>query len=90
MNKNGARQPKALARNKDSGTPATVESVANYRVIRAGNLIHTLPGVSGGVRVDPTSLVSREAIQTERYGPLGETLHAAVPKDLAPGAWWWD
>jgi hypothetical protein len=70
--------------------PKTVETVANYRVLRSGNQIHTLAGVSGGVQVNPASLVSREAIQTERYGPLAEKLHEAVPKEQSPGAWWWD
>jgi hypothetical protein len=70
--------------------PKTVETVANYRVMRSAKKIHTLAGVSGGVRVDPTSLVAREAIEMERYGPLAERHSQAVPKTLPPDAWWWD
>jgi len=70
--------------------PKTVETVANYRVIRTANKIHTLAGVSGGVRVDPTPLVAREAIETDRYGPLRDEHASAVPKELPAEAWWWD
>ena len=70
--------------------PKTVETVANYRVIRTPRQVHTLAGVSGGVRVDPTSLVAREAIELERYGPLGEKHSQAAPNAAPPDAWWWD
>jgi hypothetical protein len=70
--------------------PKTVETVANLRVIRSANKVHTLAGVSGGVRVDPTSLVAREAIEMERYGPLADKHSKAVPQTLPPDAWWWD
>lgn len=73
-----------------AAAPKTVQTVGNHRVIQSGNKRHTLAGVSGGVRVDPTSLVAREAIKTERYGPLGDERSKAVPQKLSPGAWWWD
>jgi len=73
-----------------AAAPKTVRTVANHRVVRSGNKIHTLAGVSGGVRVDPTSLVAREAIETERNGPLADKRAEAVPEELSPGAWWWD
>ncbi|NQT16949.1 MAG: hypothetical protein HQ582_29600, partial [Planctomycetes bacterium] len=70
--------------------PKTVETVANYRVARSGKKIHTLAGVSGGVRVDPSPLVSLEAIKTEPYGPMARKLSDAAPRELPAEAWWWD
>ena len=70
--------------------PKTVETVANYRVIRSGRQLHTLAGVSGGVRIDPTPLVAPQAIETDRYGKLDSQRTQAVPKDLPLEAWWWD
>jgi hypothetical protein len=71
--------------------PKEVETVANYRVIRAGSKIHTIAGVSGGVRVDPTGLVTSQAIEVEGYGGLSSQHSTAVPKEALPlEAWWWD
>jgi len=71
--------------------PKEVETVANYRVIRSGSKIHTIAGVSGGVRVDPAAIVTSQAIEVEGYGPLSSQHSAAVPKELLPlEAWWWD
>ncbi|MHC4178629.1 MAG: DUF1598 domain-containing protein, partial [Planctomycetota bacterium] len=70
--------------------PKEVETVANYRVIRAGSTIHTLAGVSGGVRVDPAHLVSAGAIEIDRYGALDNRHSTAGPKELPLEAWWWD
>ncbi len=70
--------------------PKSVETVANYRVIRSGKQVHTLGGVSGGVRVDPSPVVAKEAIETQQYGALSESHHAARPEDLPADAWWWD
>jgi hypothetical protein len=69
--------------------PQRVETVINHRVI---DRIHILAGVSGGVRVDPASLVTDKAIQTDRDNVLGRHQGAAAPKDrkLSPDAWWWD
>jgi hypothetical protein len=71
--------------------PKEVETVANYRVIRSGSKIHTIAGVSGGVRVDPAALVASRAIEVEPYGPLSNQHATAVPKESLPlEAWWWD
>jgi len=70
--------------------PRSVETVANYRVKRSAKKIHTLAGVSGGVRVDPAPLVTVSAIKTEPYGPLAHKLSDAVPPELPAEAWWWD
>ncbi|MHC4406190.1 MAG: DUF1598 domain-containing protein [Planctomycetota bacterium] len=75
---------------EQGAAPKTVETVANHRVLRSGRQIHTLAGVSGGVRIAPVSLVSYEAIETERYGELGNHRSAAIPQQLPRDAWWWD
>jgi hypothetical protein len=71
-------------------TPKTVETVANYRVIRSGRKIHTLAGVSGGVSINPVALVRRDAIETDRYGNLAKRRSTAEPNELPLEAWWWD
>ena len=70
--------------------PKEVETVANYRVIRSGDKIHTIAGVSGGVRVDPQQLVSTGAIEIDRYGALKAERSTAEPGQLPLQAWWWD
>ncbi len=70
--------------------PKQVATVANYRVIRSGNKIHTIAGVSGGVRVDTAGLVSAGAIEIDRYGALDGRHSSAVPKELPLEVWWWD
>jgi len=70
--------------------PKAVETVVNDRVIRDANKIHTIAGVSGGVRIDPTPLVARSAIQIDRYGTLAAGHATSAAKDLPPDAWWWD
>ncbi len=67
--------------------PEKVETVINHRIV---NRIHILAGVSGGVRVDPGSLVSREAIQLDRDGRLTRQRSAAEVPRLPDDAWWWD
>jgi hypothetical protein len=67
--------------------PAEVESVINHRVV---NKVHVLAGVSGGVRVDPSALVTTAAIQTDREGRVESEHVRSTPTDLAPDAWWWD
>jgi hypothetical protein len=64
-----------------------VDSVVNCRVI---NDIHVVAGVSGGVRVHAGPLVDRQAIEVESNDALGQQRSAAVPKQLPPGAWWWE
>ncbi|HUT09547.1 MAG TPA: DUF1598 domain-containing protein [Thermoguttaceae bacterium] len=70
--------------------PKQVETVANYRTIRSGTKIHTISGVSGGVRVDPARLVTRRAIEIDRYSGLEDRRSAAAVKGLPAAAWWWD
>ncbi len=70
--------------------PKTVETVANCRVIRSGNKLHTIAHISGGVRVDPAALVAREAIEIDRYGVLDGKRSTAAAKALPDDPWWWD
>ena len=79
--------PRGAYRVELGAAPKTVETVINHRVI---NRVHVVAGVSGGVRVDPAALVSRQAIQTEGYGAVSQCHAAAVPKQLPDDAWWWD
>jgi hypothetical protein len=67
--------------------PARVDSVINHRVI---NGKHVVAGVSGGVRVDPRQLVSRDAVQIAESGEMAEYRKTSVPTELPRHAWWWD
>jgi hypothetical protein len=67
--------------------PKEVDTIANYRVISQQKFI---AGVSGGVSVQPASLVRREAIEVEGYPRLAEERPAAAPKPRAADRWWWD
>jgi hypothetical protein len=67
--------------------PKTVETVMHHRVI---NQKHIVAGVSGGVRVDPWSLVSPQAVQIDKQGKLATEHGYGTPKPLPPSAWWWD
>jgi hypothetical protein len=66
--------------------PREVESVVNHRV--AGGR-HILVGVSGGVSIDPSSLVRADALVQDDYGALQEN-QRPLPADLHRAAWWWD
>jgi hypothetical protein len=46
--------------------------------------------VSGGVRVDPTSLAAKSAVQTDEYGLVATDRRGSAPKSLPKNAWWWD
>ncbi len=67
--------------------PRTVQSVVNHRVIQR---VHIVAGVSGGVRINPSKLVAREAVAVESNGALGGQQAGSVPKALPGDAWWWD
>ncbi len=67
--------------------PSKVETVVNHRVV---NRVHVLAGVSGGVRVDPASLVKPDAMKVDREGDLARRQSTAAPKQLPAEAWWWD
>jgi len=62
---------------------AKVDSVVNHRLI---NHVHIVAGVSGGVRVDPAGLVSRQAMQTQPTAARKPAAIAQVPAEV----WWWD
>jgi hypothetical protein len=66
--------------------PKTVESVVNYRIIN-GVIV---AGVSGGVRVKPAGLVTKQAMQMEIGGDLGNKHSAAALKQADGDNWWWD
>jgi hypothetical protein len=71
--------------------PKEVETVINQRVIGGDRVRHIVTGVSGGVSVEPASLVRRGAVQTESYPALQNQRTTVVPKKPLEGdAWWWD
>jgi len=67
--------------------PDAVETVVNHRVI---NRVHIVAGASGGVRVDPTPLVTAGAMETESDGAIAGRRAAAAARSLPADAWWWD
>ncbi len=67
-----------------------VDSVMNHRIIRRGNTQHTIVGVSGGVTVDTSQYVQRDAIRADNYGLMKAERAASVPQNLPRDAWWWD
>jgi hypothetical protein len=70
------------------GRAAThVETVVNHRVV---NRVHIVAGVSGGVRVDPSALVTSSAVRLDEDGRVAARHKAAAPKSLPSDAWWWD
>ncbi len=69
--------------------PTQVDTVVNCRVIRKGNTKHIRAIPSGGVRVDPATVVSRATIKTDRDGTLQRERYAGQPKQEI-GVWWWD
>ena len=79
--KDGAYQPAI------GYAPEMVETVMNHRVV---NRVHILAAASGGVRVDPADLVTREAIKTDSSGVLGSRRDQATPEELGRLTWWWD
>lgn len=70
-----------------AASPEQVETVINHRVI---NQVHIVAGVSGGVRVDPSPLVAREAIELDYDGRLDAQRRDVAAQTLPPEAWWWD
>jgi len=69
--------------------PKTVESVINHRIV---NRTQIVAGVSGGVRVDPSDLAKRYAMETDSDGKIDQQRSAATSaiKTLPADAWWWD
>ena len=67
--------------------PTQVDTVVNHRVI---NRKHIVAGVSGGVSVDVTKLVRRDAMQTAVHAELDYQHERGAPVEMKPGTWWWD
>jgi hypothetical protein len=69
--------------------PKEVESVVNCRVI---NGKHIVAGVSGGVVVQPVSLVNRKAIGVDSNPTLKNQRSGAASnnRQLPNDKWWWD
>jgi Protein of unknown function (DUF1598) len=68
--------------------PKTVETVINHRVV---NNVNIIVGVSGGVRIDPNSLVKPATLKTDDYGLLKANRIGAAPrKEESRQRWWWD
>ena len=76
-----------------------VATIMNHRSIEGAkrrtptgftSLRITVLGVSGGVVIDPNSLVKRDAIKTDNYGLMKAERAASTPKGLQHHAWWWD
>lgn len=66
--------------------PKSVKSVINYRAFSGGQLV---AGVSGGVRVDPSSFVKASSLRHKKSGELTrERKYAQPPEDSE--RWWWD
>lgn len=79
--KNGSYEPAV------GYAPEMVETVMNHKVV---NRVHILAAASGGVRVDPARLVTRDAIETDTRGVLGSRREQASPDELGRLTWWWD
>jgi hypothetical protein len=68
--------------------PKDVDSVVNCRVIGGKYIV---AGVSGGVAVQPVSLLQRQAIGVERDSTLtNQRSVAAENRKLSNDKWWWD
>ena len=70
-----------------AAAPKTVDTVMNYRIVNQTNII---VGVSGGVRIDPTSIVKPGTLKSDNYGALEAERIGASPKKGEPRRWWWD
>ena len=67
-------------------TPKQVPSVVNFRVIKGK---HIVAGVSGGVSIDPSAMVTHDALESDTYGRL-DAERDEVPEGLGGDVWWWD
>ena len=67
--------------------PKQVDTVVNYRIINQRLFV---AGVSGGVSVQPDSLIKRQAIEIESSPALEQQRPAAAPKPRLGDRWWWD
>ncbi|HEY2415300.1 MAG TPA: DUF1598 domain-containing protein [Pirellulaceae bacterium] len=67
--------------------PKEVESVMNHRVI--GNK-HVIAAVSGGVRVETSTVAAKDTVKTDASGSISSDRNANQPKQLDRRTWWWD
>lgn len=65
--------------------PREVDTVINHRMVGRGQII---AGVSGGVRVDPSRLVTKDRVETKDSGPIVANYAGSQPADST--RWWWD
>ncbi len=70
-----------------AAAPKKVDTVVNHRVMDRVNIV---AAVSGGVTVEPSVLVQRDAIKIEDSGPLSTYRTNSKPLELPRKAWWWD
>jgi hypothetical protein len=67
--------------------PKEVESVMNHRVI--GDK-HVIAAVSGGVRVETSTVAAKDTVKTDTSGSISSDRSANQPKQLDRRTWWWD
>jgi hypothetical protein len=67
--------------------PKEVESVMNHRVIGGK---HVIAAVSGGVRVETSSVATKDTVKTDTSGSMASDRTANQPKPLDRRTWWWD
>jgi hypothetical protein len=72
---------------EQGAAPKEVDAIVNCRVAEKGRF---LAGVSGGVIVKPSDLVSRKAIEVESHPQLEEKRPNSAAKPQAADRWWWD
>lgn len=70
-----------------SHAPKTVASVVNSRNVNRTTFVSA---VSGGVRVDPHSLVGRKNVAVDEGGKLSSRRDLFAPSNLPRDKWWWD
>lgn len=69
-------------------TPTEVETVIAHRDVNRQRFVAQ---VSGGVTVDPSRLVSRDALEIATDSNLASAHKVStVPTELPTGSWWWD
>ncbi|MCA9154480.1 MAG: DUF1598 domain-containing protein [Pirellulaceae bacterium] len=67
--------------------PREVTTVVSHRAVDQRRFI---AGASGGVSVQPSLLVTRDAIKPDTYGIMPAERNGSTPKSLPRDAWWWD
>jgi hypothetical protein len=67
-------------------SPEEVPTVVSHRVI---DRRHVVAGVSGGVSVDTTAVVTPTALRVDTYGRLNRDRQVGTPQP-SDGRWWWD